>query len=277
MQLPKSVTDWLRNEECNHLNKIVREYCGDGKVSIEYKTFPDQIGNVGDQCLKRVFIYDVQGNNTATRVSVVDWTTALESAANPALTGISISHFQVEADRPSGTIVGELCGIGGIPGYTFLITADPSNKFDIINGDQLVLTDTADIDDGSYLVTIQVTDAESNVDTEIFEIAVVAQPATGTFTFTGLSTGGRITELALTDASWTAVPASALTDRNSIAVQNISGNGGTVLWNYSNAAPLTEGWRIEDGGFKSVAVRDGITIYAKMLSGSGTVAIDEVA
>ena len=276
MQLDRSTIGWLRNEESCQLSKIARDYCGDGKVSIEYKTFPEQ--PVGEKCLRRVFLYDERGNNVGTRVSVVTWTQAFEDTVFPALTGVFLSHVNVEDERPAGTVVGELCGAGGTPPYTFSITSDPSNKFDIVNGNQLVLTDKAESADVSYFVTIEVTDADSNTASDIFEILVFpVGTATGTFTFTGLSVGGRITEVALTDAAWVALPAAALADRNSIAVQNISGNGNTVLYNYSNVAPSTEGWRIEDGGFKSVAITDSIIVYARMLSGTGSIAIDEVA
>lgn len=99
----------------------------------------------------------------------------------------------------------------------------------------------------------------------------------GTVTLSGLSVGGIITHVNLDDTQWKPLPATPLSGRNSILVQNISGNTGVVLWNYSAVAPATEGPRIEDGGFKSAVLTDDIIIYGRMLSGSGTVAIDEVA
>ena len=97
----------------------------------------------------------------------------------------------------------------------------------------------------------------------------------GVFTPVGLSEGGLITEYALDDTTWTLVP--ALTGSNNISVQNQSDNEGIVLWNYTNSAPATEGWRIEDGGHKSVAIKaNTIGVYCRMLSGTGTIAVDEV-
>lgn len=93
----------------------------------------------------------------------------------------------------------------------------------------------------------------------------------------GLTIGGLITHVALTAAAWTPLPATPLADRNSILVQNISGNGGVVLWNYSASAPATEGIRIEDGGYKATILSDTIIVYGRMLSGTGTVCVDEVA
>lgn len=100
---------------------------------------------------------------------------------------------------------------------------------------------------------------------------------TGSFTPTGLTQGGIVTSMSIDDTAWVAAPSSVLLNRNSLSIQNISGNGGTVLWNYTASAAATVGWRIEDGGFKSVAVRDTIIVYVRMLSGSGKVIIDEVA
>lgn len=99
----------------------------------------------------------------------------------------------------------------------------------------------------------------------------------GTMSFSGLSTAGKITHVSLDDTQWKPLPATALANRNNITVQNISDNGAVVLWNYSGSAPATEGFRIEDGQFKSVAITDAITVYGRILSGSGTVCVDEVA
>jgi hypothetical protein len=68
-----------------------------------------------------------------------------------------------------------------------------------------------------------------------------------------------------------------LTDRNSIAIQNITGTGAVVLINYSPLAPSTEGFRVPDGGFKSMAITDSINVYGRMLAGSGTVVVEELA
>lgn len=106
-----------------------------------------------------------------------------------------------------------------------------------------------------------------------------ALPVSGSFdaNISGLTVSGRITIVSLDDTAWTLIPATALLNRNSLSVQNQSGNGGTVLWNYTASAPATEGFRIEDGGFRAVSVRDSIAVYARMLAGSGTVAVEEVA
>lgn len=105
----------------------------------------------------------------------------------------------------------------------------------------------------------------------------ILNPIEGSVQFQGLRTQGRITHVALTAGAWTALPASALTDRNSITIQNISGSGAVLLINYSPLSPSTEGFRVPDGGFKSMAITDGIQVYGRMLSGSGTVCVEELA
>jgi hypothetical protein len=92
----------------------------------------------------------------------------------------------------------------------------------------------------------------------------------------GLSGGGLVTHVNLTAASWTALPSTPLAGRRSILVQNISGNGNIVLWNYSASAPSTEGPRIEDGAIKTSDLSDSIIVYGRMLAGTGAVSVDEV-
>jgi hypothetical protein len=98
----------------------------------------------------------------------------------------------------------------------------------------------------------------------------------GNVTFQGLSTEGKVTLVNLTDSAWTALPATPLTNRNSIVFQNQSDNGKALLLNYSASAPA-EGIRIEDGGFRSLAIRPGIVVYGRMTTGSGKVAVEELA
>jgi hypothetical protein len=68
-----------------------------------------------------------------------------------------------------------------------------------------------------------------------------------------------------------------LASRVSVLVQNISGNGGIVLWNYSPTAPATEGAQIADGAAKTADLTGSYVIYGRMLSGVGTVCVDEVS
>jgi hypothetical protein len=91
----------------------------------------------------------------------------------------------------------------------------------------------------------------------------------------GLSIGGKMTEIALTTA-WVPIPAAALADRNTLIMQNQSDNEGVILINYNNTSGSV-GFRLYDGGMKVIGVSDTITLYARMLSGTGKILIDEVA
>lgn len=93
---------------------------------------------------------------------------------------------------------------------------------------------------------------------------------------------GVMTEVALTDAGWTALPQTALTDRLSLSIQNTTTQAscsgrGIVLLNYDNSAGATEGWKILPLGNKDIALTANQTVYGRMLSGSGTVIVDETA
>jgi len=92
----------------------------------------------------------------------------------------------------------------------------------------------------------------------------------------GLTIGGRVTLVSLSDSAWVELPAVQLSNRNSISIQNQSGNGNAVFMNYSASAPH-EGVRIEDGGFRSLAISGTIKVYARMEIGSGVVAVEELA
>jgi hypothetical protein len=92
----------------------------------------------------------------------------------------------------------------------------------------------------------------------------------------GLYSTGKVTVVTLDSISWTPLPALALASRSALLIQNQSSSGVAVLINYSNTAGA-EGIKIEDRGFKSLAAKDTITVYGRMVSGSGTVAVEELA
>lgn len=93
----------------------------------------------------------------------------------------------------------------------------------------------------------------------------------------GLNLSGRITEVSLDDSAWVPLPATPLANRASILVQNKSGNGNVVLWQYDNGAGATVGVQIVDGEAKTADIGPAIIVYGRMLSGAGLVAIDEVS
>jgi len=166
--------DLLRSEVYNHLSKVARIYASSGKCLIEYKQWPE--GKVGQSCLKRVFSYDDPVNTelvTGIIVSTDTWTSDMEDLACPPLTSLQLTAEVVEDGSTAGTKVADICSVGGKPEFVYAITADPSSKFTITNTSELRLSDTAAIGDGSYSVTIMITDDEGATATETFTITVV--------------------------------------------------------------------------------------------------------
>lgn len=91
----------------------------------------------------------------------------------------------------------------------------------------------------------------------------------------GLSTAGQITRVTLSSASWTALPATALTDRNGLGVQNDSGIEIKVGFDSGEAGYV--GWTVRDLGEFFVDITDAVTLYAKAASGTPTVTVMEVS
>lgn len=97
------------------------------------------------------------------------------------------------------------------------------------------------------------------------------------FVPSGLKNAGRHTEVTVNDSSWTALPATPLTDRNAIAIQN--NNKFNIKINYSNSVTGYVGMTIRgNGGERQYDIKDTIVIYAKAESGkSGTIDVEELS
>ena len=92
----------------------------------------------------------------------------------------------------------------------------------------------------------------------------------------GLRNGGRHTIVSVNNTSWTALPASALTDRNAIAIQNNSDQD--VKVNYDNTVAGYEGMTIRSrGGERQYDIKDTIVIYAKSKTGTVNLDIEELS
>lgn len=97
----------------------------------------------------------------------------------------------------------------------------------------------------------------------------------GTLNIQGVSQEGKIQQLALTTAAWTAAPLSPLANRNSLIVQNLSNR--TVIWNYTNNASVTIGFHIPPNGIREIAITDTVIVYLRSLVGAATVIVEELA
>lgn len=102
------------------------------------------------------------------------------------------------------------------------------------------------------------------------EPAYEPTPAT-TFYPSGLTVAGKVTEVAIDDTNWQALPAIPLTNRNAMSIQNVSAV--EIKLGYD---PLESGYvgvRVPVSGERMYDITDGIPIYAKAAPGSGTVTI----
>jgi hypothetical protein len=97
----------------------------------------------------------------------------------------------------------------------------------------------------------------------------------GEFRTSGLTVGGRVTNVAISDSAWTALPATALPNRNAVGIQNFSGV--EIKLNYDNSVPGYDGVIMRDGDQRQYDITDDILIYAKSSSGAATIIVEEIA
>ena len=89
------------------------------------------------------------------------------------------------------------------------------------------------------------------------------------FTISGLQTAGRHQLVSINDSGWTALPATALADRNAISIQN--NTGVDVKINYTTSVGYV-GMLIKPNGERSYDIKETIILYAR--SATGTVSLD---
>lgn len=86
--------------------------------------------------------------------------------------------------------------------------------------------------------------------------------------------GGVISEIVLNSTTWTPLPASALTKRKAICIQNRSGK--EIKINYTQPVGYT-GIVIPDGGERFYDAGPEIIFYAKSSAAAATINIEEIA
>lgn len=91
----------------------------------------------------------------------------------------------------------------------------------------------------------------------------------------GLTIGGKITLTTIDNTDWYALPSTALENRNAICIQNRSGQ--EIKINYDNTVVGYTGIAIPDKGERYYDISDSILIYAKSISGTAIVTIEEIA
>lgn len=117
--------------------------------------------------------------------------------------------------------------------------------------------------------------ADKRIRTRITNSTSERVPVDGSFSPSGLKNSGLHTEVSINDSTWVALPSTALTDRNAIAVQN---NTNVVVYiNHSNSATIQTGMRIQPGGERTYDIKDTIVIYGMSDSGNQTLDVEELS
>jgi len=91
----------------------------------------------------------------------------------------------------------------------------------------------------------------------------------------GLTIGGRISEVTLSPSTWTPLPATPLPDRNSLNIQNTSGVD--IKINYSDSVSGFVGVLLGGTAERHYDITDNIVIYAKSQTGTPTITVEEIA
>lgn len=92
---------------------------------------------------------------------------------------------------------------------------------------------------------------------------------------TGLNNGGLMTEVEINATTWTALPPAPLLNRNAISIQNSSNL--EIKINYRDDIVGYVGMVMVAGGERFYDITDAIQIYAKSLSGTPTINVEELS
>lgn len=103
----------------------------------------------------------------------------------------------------------------------------------------------------------------------------IAGALAGSFSPSGLNVGGLHTVVSINSSTWTALPATALTNRNQINIQNYSGV--EIKLNYDNTVVGYVGVVLADQAERFYQITDSIVIYAKSSAGTVNVDVEELA
>lgn len=106
-------------------------------------------------------------------------------------------------------------------------------------------------------------------------VRVTGTNFSGSFSLTGLTVGGLVTVVTINNSTWTALPATALANRNQINIQNESGQN--IKLNYDNSVSGFVGILVKNETERQYAIRDTIVIYAKSESSSCNITVEELA
>jgi len=117
---------------------------------------------------------------------------------------------------------------------------------------------------------------EDPVNIGLSRVAVVGD-FSGTFTDTGLSIGGLLTVIALNPTTWTALPATPLANRNTLCLQNRSGEGMYINFITSDTGAAYKGWFVPNNGVQNLKITQDIILYGKSETSNVSILVKELA
>lgn len=88
-----------------------------------------------------------------------------------------------------------------------------------------------------------------------------------------LNGSGKVTEVTINDTTWTPLPATALAGRKTVAIQNQS--NAEIKINYNPAQAGYVGMIIKKDGERVYNISDDVIIYAKAITGTIAIAVEE--
>lgn len=97
----------------------------------------------------------------------------------------------------------------------------------------------------------------------------------GTLSPSGLTVGGKVSIVSVSNTTWTPLPATPLLNRNAMSIINRSGQDAVL--NYSNIVVGFVGVPLDDGGERQYDITDNIIIYAKMQTSVADLIVEEIA
>lgn len=108
----------------------------------------------------------------------------------------------------------------------------------------------------------------------IWAVRVSGANFSGTFTFSGLRNGGKVTEVTLYPDRWVPIPATALTDRNAMGIQNVSGEEMKV--NFRDDVGYV-GMVIGAGSERTYDISDQIIVYGRSIANIIQINVEELS
>ena len=126
-----------------------------------------------------------------------------------------------------------------------------------------------------------ITKTDVSGDKVALDVAVQTGTITGTVVPSGFTTAGKLTKETIDDTQWWPLPSSKLTNRNTLGVQNKTGQSVYLAW-YDGGIPAfvaTDGWELADNAefFTSIDDSTAGTLYARTASGSVDLKLMEIS